>query len=156
MAAVFDGGGGQKVVEHVGEGDGELQGGRATRARESRRWIWRPRAAALASKQRRKGEGGMGKGRGCPVGLVLRGKEEGCRVRRACSSEGSGSRQLHASGGGGQRHGHHETGEAVPLISGPRYSCSWRGGGHVGRVARYLGLNRFKLVKPIQTQFKRF
>jgi hypothetical protein len=50
MAVVFDGGGGQKVVGHVGEGDGKLQGGRATGARESRRWIWRLRAAALASK----------------------------------------------------------------------------------------------------------
>jgi hypothetical protein len=44
-------------------------------ARENRRWIWRARVAALASKHRRKGEGGMGKGR--PVGLALRGKEGG-------------------------------------------------------------------------------
>jgi hypothetical protein len=73
-------------------------------------------------KVEKKGRGRNGEGEG--VSGWARAKREGrgggCRVRRACSSEGSDSRQLHASGGGGQRHGRHETGEAVPLSGGPR------------------------------------
>jgi hypothetical protein len=109
MAAVFNGGGGHKVVGHVGEGHGELQGGRTAGAHTS----------TLASKQRRKGEGGMGKGRGVRLGSCLEGRKgEGGRVRRACSSEGLDDRQLRASDGGGQRHDRRETGEAVPLADG--------------------------------------
>jgi hypothetical protein len=57
MAAIFGGGDGHKVVRHVEKGDGELRGGRTAGARESRRWIWRARTTASASKQRRTGEG---------------------------------------------------------------------------------------------------
>jgi hypothetical protein len=64
---------GHKVVRQVGEDDGELQGGRTVGATENRQWIWRARVVATVLKQRRKGEGGMGKGR--PVGLAIRGKE---------------------------------------------------------------------------------
>jgi hypothetical protein len=77
---------GNKVIGHVGEGDGVLRGGRTVGARENRRWICRARVAALASKHRRKGEGGMGKGR--PVGLALRGKEGGASRQQLARARG--------------------------------------------------------------------